>query len=63
MYTFSKKLKIFAFILIGLGLVGVISGFMSSHKSFDEVETLILLMNLHTMEVVMHQKDITMIHM
>ena len=41
MYTFSKKLKIFAFILIGLGLVGVISGFMSSHKSFDEVETLL----------------------
>ena len=41
MYTFSKKLKIFAFILIVLGLVGVDSGFMSSHKSFDEVETLL----------------------
>ena len=39
MYTFSNKLKTFSFALIILGLLGVGYGFMTSHKSFKEVET------------------------
>ena len=41
MYTFSNRLKIFAGILIVLGLLGVAYGFMSSHKSLDEVKEMI----------------------
>ncbi|WP_111307689.1 quinol:cytochrome C oxidoreductase [Confluentibacter sediminis] len=41
MYTFSNKLKTFSFILIILGVLGVGYGFMTSHKSFEEVETLL----------------------
>ncbi|TXG37467.1 quinol:cytochrome C oxidoreductase [Seonamhaeicola maritimus] len=38
MYTFSKKLKTFSIILMVLGALGVGYGFMTSHKSFEEVE-------------------------
>jgi len=41
MYTFSNKLKTFSIILMVLGLLGVGYGFMSSHKSFEEVETML----------------------
>ena len=41
MYTFSNKLKTFSFILMILGALGVGYGFMSSHLSFEEVETLL----------------------
>ncbi len=41
MYTFSNKLKTFSIILIVLGLVGVGYGFMTSHKSLDEIKTII----------------------
>lgn len=41
MYTFSNKLKTFSIALIILGLLGVGYGFISSHKSFEEVETLL----------------------
>ena len=41
MYTFSNKLKTFSFILMILGALGVGYGFMTSHKSFEEVETLL----------------------
>ena len=41
MYTFSKKLKTFSIILMVLGLLGVGYGFMTSHKSFEEVETML----------------------
>src|SRR5690606_35611599 len=41
MYTFSNKLKTFSIVLIILGLLGVGYGFMTSHKSFEEVETLL----------------------
>ena len=41
MYTFSKKLKTFSFILMILGALGVGYGFMTSQKSFEEVETLL----------------------
>ncbi|MGA1227382.1 MAG: quinol:cytochrome C oxidoreductase [Tamlana sp.] len=41
MYTFSNKLKTFSIILIILGILGVGYGFMTSHKSFEEVETLL----------------------
>ncbi len=41
MYTFSNKLKTFSIILIVLGLLGVGYGFMTSHKSFEEVEAML----------------------
>ncbi|OBQ57059.1 quinol:cytochrome C oxidoreductase [Tamlana sp. s12] len=41
MYTFSNKLKTFSFILMILGALGVGYGFMTSHKSFEEVEHLL----------------------
>ena len=41
MYTFSNKLKTFSFILMILGTLGVGYGFMTSHKSSKEVETLL----------------------
>lgn len=41
MYTFSNKLKTFSIILMVLGAVGVGIGFLTSHKSFDEVEELL----------------------
>lgn len=40
-YTFSNKLKTFSIILMVLGLLGVGYGFMTSHKSLDEVKTLL----------------------
>ena len=41
MYTFSNKLKTFSIILMVLGLLGVGYGFMTSHKSLDEVKTIL----------------------
>ncbi|MFI1744454.1 quinol:cytochrome C oxidoreductase [Thalassobellus sediminis] len=41
MYTFSNKLKTFSFILMILGVIGVGYSFLTSHKSFEEVETLL----------------------
>ena len=41
MYTFSNRLKIFAGILIVLGLLGVTYGFMSSHKTLDQVKEML----------------------
>ncbi len=41
MYTFSNKLKTFSIILMVLGLLGVGYGFMTSHKSFEQVETML----------------------
>jgi hypothetical protein len=41
MYTFSNKLKTFSIILMVLGLLGVGYGFMTSHKSFEDVETML----------------------
>ncbi|NMH87546.1 quinol:cytochrome C oxidoreductase [Flavivirga algicola] len=41
MYTFSNKLKTFSFILMILGALGVGYGFITSHKSFEEVEHLL----------------------
>ncbi|HLV14348.1 MAG TPA: hypothetical protein VKY41_04145 [Xanthomarina sp.] len=41
MYTFSNKLKTFSIALMILGLLGVGYGFMTSHKSFEEVETML----------------------
>ena len=41
MYTFSNRLKIFSIILIVLGVIGVGYGFMTSHKSLEEVKTML----------------------
>lgn len=42
MYTFSNKLKTFSIVLMVLGLLGVGYGFMTSHKSLDEVKTMLV---------------------
>ncbi|MEZ4803336.1 MAG: quinol:cytochrome C oxidoreductase [Gelidibacter sp.] len=41
MYTISNRLKTFSIILIVLGALGVAVGFMTSHKSLDEVNTML----------------------
>lgn len=41
MYTFSNKLKTFSFALMIIGLMGVVYGFYDSHKSFEQVETML----------------------
>ncbi|MCF6294278.1 MAG: quinol:cytochrome C oxidoreductase [Flavobacteriaceae bacterium] len=41
MYTFSNKLKTFSIILMVLGFLGVGYGFMTSHKSLDEVKIIL----------------------
>jgi hypothetical protein len=41
MYTISNRLKTFSIILIVLGILGVAYGFMTSHKSLDEVKTML----------------------
>lgn len=43
MYTFSKRIKVFALVLIILGAIGVIYGFMNSHKyqTVEDVKELI----------------------
>lgn len=42
MYTLSSKLKIFSLILIIAGAIMVVSGFLSSHVSLEEVETMLV---------------------
>ena len=41
MYTFSKKLKTTALILMILGLVGIVYGFLSAPKTIEEVEKIV----------------------
>ncbi|WP_299333734.1 quinol:cytochrome C oxidoreductase [uncultured Psychroserpens sp.] len=41
MYTFSSKLRVVAIALIIIGAIGVAYGFMTSHKSLDEVKEMI----------------------
>ncbi|OBX21726.1 Ni/Fe-hydrogenase subunit HybB-like protein [Gelidibacter algens] len=41
MYTISNRLKTFSIILIVLGILGVAYGFMTSHKSLEEVKTML----------------------
>ncbi len=41
MYTFSNRLKIAAFVLMLIGALGIVYGFMDSDKTFDEVETML----------------------
>ncbi len=41
MYTFSSKLKIFSFILMALGAIAVIYGFLQVPKSAQEVEAML----------------------
>ncbi len=47
MYTFSNKLRTFSFILILFGLLGVGYGFMTSHKSLDQVKELLATEEAH----------------
>ncbi len=41
MYTFSKKLKTTALILMALGLVGIVYGFLAAPKTVEEAEKII----------------------
>ena len=41
MYKFSNRLKIFSFILMIIGAIGVTIGFVTSHKSIDEVKEML----------------------
>ncbi|TXE06731.1 quinol:cytochrome C oxidoreductase [Gelidibacter salicanalis] len=41
MYTISNRLKTFSIILIVLGVLGVAYGFMTSHKSLEEVKIML----------------------
>ena len=41
MYTISGKLKTVAFVLMIIGAIGVVVGFITSHKSLDEVKEMI----------------------
>ncbi len=41
MYTISNRLKTFSMVLVILGILGVAYGFMTSHKSLDEVKTML----------------------
>ena len=43
MYTFSKKLKTTALILMALGLVGIVYGFLAAPKTVEEAEKIIAL--------------------
>src|SRR5690606_21347360 len=47
MYTISNRLKTFSIILIVLGVLGVAYGFMTSHKSLDEVKTMLVEEHAH----------------
>ena len=42
MYTFSNRLKVFAIVLVILGAIGVVSGFISSHKSLEDVKVMLV---------------------
>ncbi|MBW3518237.1 quinol:cytochrome C oxidoreductase [Flavobacterium sp. NKUCC04_CG] len=41
MYTFSKRLKTFAMILMILGLIGIVYGFISAPKTVNDVERIL----------------------
>ena len=41
MYTFSSKLKTFSFILMAVGLLGIVYGFLTAPKDIQEVEALL----------------------
>ena len=47
MYTISNRLKTFSIILIVLGALGVAYGFMTSHKSLEEVKTMLVEEHAH----------------
>ncbi|WP_395044244.1 quinol:cytochrome C oxidoreductase [Flavobacterium sp.] len=57
MYTFSKKLKTTAIILMILGLVGIVYGFLSAPKTIEEVEKIVAESQhgSHNAEVVDHK--------
>ncbi|HZH86316.1 MAG TPA: quinol:cytochrome C oxidoreductase [Brumimicrobium sp.] len=41
MYTFSSKLKTFSFVLMALGIIGILYGFLTTPKTVDEVEVIL----------------------
>lgn len=69
MYTFSKNLKTIALVLMILGLVGIVYGFLSAPKTIEEAEKMVAASheehhnagaeNKEAHEVVMPSKEIT----
>ena len=47
MYTFSSKLKTFSFILMALGIIGIAYGFLTTPKTVDEVEVILMEQHHH----------------
>ncbi len=47
MYTFSNKLKTFSFVLMILGLMGIAYGFLSTPKTTEEVEVILMEQHHH----------------
>lgn len=41
MYTFSSKLKTFSFVLMALGIIGIVYGFLATPKTVEEVEVIL----------------------
>jgi hypothetical protein len=41
MYTFSSKLKTFSFLLMALGAIGIVVGFLNAPKTIEDVEKLL----------------------
>lgn len=54
MYTFSNKLKTFAFILMALGFIGIAIGFVKAPKTTEEVEAILAAEHHGGHEVVAH---------
>ena len=54
-YTFSSKLKTFSFILMALGLVGIVVGFLNAPKTIEDVEK--ILADSHHHEAAHQEKD------
>ncbi len=50
MYTISNRLKTFSIVLIVLGVLGVAYGFMTSHKSLDEIKVMLSEEHAHDLD-------------
>ncbi len=56
MYTFSSKLKLFSIVLIVLGLIGIVFGFLSTPKSVEDEQVVFAVQESHGAHL-NHEKD------
>src|SRR5690554_3115447 len=59
MYTFPSKLKLFSIVLIVLGLIGIIFGFLSAPKTVEDVQNILAAQESHAAEVSDHEDEST----